>query len=73
VLVWHDLLGLYPGQTPRFVKQYAELAGEIRGSLETYVGEVREGSFPEERHAYSIPDDELERFEAALAERQLDG
>ena len=26
VLVWHDLLGLYDGQAPRFVKQYAELA-----------------------------------------------
>jgi 3-methyl-2-oxobutanoate hydroxymethyltransferase len=69
VLVWHDLLGLYPGQTPRFVKRYAELAGEIRTSLETYVSDVREGSFPEDRHTYSIPDEELDRFEAVLDER----
>jgi len=26
VLVWHDLLGLYDGHAPRFVKQYANLA-----------------------------------------------
>ena len=29
VLVWHDLLGLYEGHAPRFVKQYADLAAEI--------------------------------------------
>ena len=29
VLVWHDLLGLYAGRPPRFVKQYADLATEI--------------------------------------------
>jgi 3-methyl-2-oxobutanoate hydroxymethyltransferase len=69
VLVWHDLLGLYPGQAPRFVKRYAELADEIRAALAAYVGSVRDGSFPEEQHTYSIPDAELERFEGALAAR----
>jgi len=63
VLVWHDLLGLYAGRTPRFVKRYAELADEIRGALERYVADVRSGAFPEERHTYAIPDDELARFE----------
>jgi 3-methyl-2-oxobutanoate hydroxymethyltransferase len=72
VLVWHDLLGLYPGQAPRFVKRYADLADEIRASLEAYVTEVRDGSFPEEGHTYSIPEEELERFEAALDERKHD-
>jgi 3-methyl-2-oxobutanoate hydroxymethyltransferase len=70
VLVWHDLLGLYAGQAPRFVKRYADLADEIRDSLVTYVVEVRQGAFPEEGHTYSIPADELERFEAALRERE---
>jgi len=69
VLVWHDLLGMYPGRTPRFVKRYAELAGEIGGALEQYAGEVRSGAFPDERHTYAIADDELARFEAALAAR----
>ena len=34
VLVWHDLLGLYEGHAPRFVKQYADLADEIQRALE---------------------------------------
>jgi 3-methyl-2-oxobutanoate hydroxymethyltransferase len=69
VLVWHDLLGMYPGLTPRFVKRYAEIADEIADALERYTADVRTGAFPEERHTYAIPAEELERFEAALAER----
>jgi len=69
VLVWHDLLGLYDGATPRFVKRYAELAGEIEDALGRYVADVRSGAFPQEQHTYSIPDAELERFELALSDR----
>jgi 3-methyl-2-oxobutanoate hydroxymethyltransferase len=68
VLVYHDLLGLYEGQAPRFVKRYADLSAEIRRALENYASEVREGRFPEEQHTYSIPDEELAEFEAELAE-----
>jgi 3-methyl-2-oxobutanoate hydroxymethyltransferase len=68
VLVYHDLLGLYEGRAPRFVKRYAAVGAEIRGALERYAAEVREGRFPEEQHTYSIPDEELAEFEAELAE-----
>src|SRR5919108_6577102 len=68
VLVYHDLLGLYEGRAPRFVKRYADLAGEIRGALERYAADVRDQRFPEEQHTYSIPDEELAEFEAALGE-----
>jgi 3-methyl-2-oxobutanoate hydroxymethyltransferase len=67
VLVWHDLLGLYEGSAPRFVKQYADLAAEIRRALEAYVADVRSRAFPEEQHTYSIPEEELAAFEAAAA------
>jgi 3-methyl-2-oxobutanoate hydroxymethyltransferase len=66
VLVWHDLLGLYEGTSPRFAKRYADVAGEIVKALETYVGEVRRGAFPEEQHTYAMPEEELARFEAAI-------
>jgi 3-methyl-2-oxobutanoate hydroxymethyltransferase len=66
VLVWHDLLGLYEGRAPRFVKRYADLAGEIRRALEAYAEDVRARRFPEERHTYAMPEEELTQFEAAL-------
>src|ERR671937_150457 len=62
VLVYHDLLGLYQGRSPRFVKRYAEVAETIQDALERYAADVRSGSFPEDEHAYSIPDDELAEF-----------
>jgi len=67
VLVWHDLLGLYEGHAPRFVKRYANLADEIKRALEAYVAEVRSGAFPEQQHTYAIPEEELAEFEAGLA------
>jgi 3-methyl-2-oxobutanoate hydroxymethyltransferase len=70
VLVWHDLLGLYEGKAPRFVKRYADLAAEAKRALEAYVDDVRERRFPEERHTYAIPDEELEEFEARLAAQE---
>jgi 3-methyl-2-oxobutanoate hydroxymethyltransferase len=66
VLVWHDLLGIYEGRTARFVKRYANVGDAIRGALEAYAEDVRERRFPEERHTYAMPDDELAQFEQAL-------
>jgi 3-methyl-2-oxobutanoate hydroxymethyltransferase len=67
VLVWHDLLGLYAGHAPRFVKQYANLAPEITEALGRFVGDVRSGAFPEAQHTYSMPDEELALFSDAVA------
>jgi len=68
VLVYHDLLGLGDGVPPRFVKQYASLGAEIQRALEAYVADVRSGAFPEERHTYGMPDEELALFSAASEE-----
>jgi 3-methyl-2-oxobutanoate hydroxymethyltransferase len=68
VLVWHDLLGLYEGHAPRFVKQYADLAPTIGAAVEQYASEVRDGTFPEEQHTYSMTDEELALFEESLAD-----
>jgi 3-methyl-2-oxobutanoate hydroxymethyltransferase len=62
VLVWHDLLGLYEGRAPRFVKRYADLGTEIRRALEAYAEDVRTGRFPEDQHTYAMPEEELEAF-----------
>jgi 3-methyl-2-oxobutanoate hydroxymethyltransferase len=66
VLVWHDLLGLYDGTSPRFVKRYADLATAIREAVSAYAADVRDRRFPEDVHTYAIPEEELDAFRAAV-------
>jgi 3-methyl-2-oxobutanoate hydroxymethyltransferase len=65
VLVYHDLLGLTEGRAPRFVKRYAQLATTIRGALQTYADEVRNGTYPAPEHTYAMPQEELALFASA--------
>ncbi|MFH1845217.1 MAG: 3-methyl-2-oxobutanoate hydroxymethyltransferase [bacterium] len=53
VLVFHDLLGLFTGLKPRFVKRYAELGEQAVSALQQYCLEVRDGSFPGPEHSFS--------------------
>lgn len=63
VLVFHDMFGLFEKFTPKFVKQYMNLAPEIIKGLEQYKQEVREGTFPEEKHTFGgINEEELKRL-----------
>ncbi len=52
VLVLNDMLGLTHGQTPQFVKQYADLGTAVRRAVGNYVREVKEGVFPAQEHCY---------------------
>jgi 3-methyl-2-oxobutanoate hydroxymethyltransferase len=66
VLVFHDLLGIYDGHAPRFAKRYQDIKAQMVAGVAEYAGEVRDGTFPGPEHVYSIDDEELERFRAAL-------
>jgi 3-methyl-2-oxobutanoate hydroxymethyltransferase len=66
VLVFHDLLGIYDGHAPRFAKRYQEIKAQMVAGVAEYAREVRERAFPGPEHTYSIADDELSRFRAAL-------
>jgi 3-methyl-2-oxobutanoate hydroxymethyltransferase len=52
VLVCYDLLGMNPDFKPKFVKQYADLYGQIRGAAESFFSEVRAETFPDEAHSF---------------------
>lgn len=71
VLVFHDLLGIYAGFVPRFVKRYAELRKEMVAAVRTYAEEVRSGRFPQDEHTYSIDPGELEEFRRYLDQESL--
>jgi 3-methyl-2-oxobutanoate hydroxymethyltransferase len=52
VLVLTDLLGMSPGHTPKFVKNFAELGEAVVTATRAYVEEVRSGIFPAKEHEY---------------------
>jgi 3-methyl-2-oxobutanoate hydroxymethyltransferase len=52
VLVTHDLLGLFFGHTPKFVRRYAEIGDTMRAAFERYVADVKARRFPDERESY---------------------
>jgi 3-methyl-2-oxobutanoate hydroxymethyltransferase len=72
VLVWHDLLGLTRGHVPRFVKRYANLSQTMLDALQRYAADVRSAAFPDETHTYSMPPEELARFEAQIGDSRVD-
>jgi 3-methyl-2-oxobutanoate hydroxymethyltransferase len=57
VLVIHDLLGMYSGQSPKFSKRYAALNETIQEAVKSYVTEVKTTQFPEAKHTFTIDDD----------------
>ncbi|MFE8695687.1 3-methyl-2-oxobutanoate hydroxymethyltransferase [Cytobacillus sp. FJAT-53684] len=59
VLVYHDLLTYGVERVPKFVKQYTQLNGMIEQGLSSYVAEVKQGEFPEEKHSFSMKEEEL--------------
>ncbi len=52
VLVLHDMLDIYPGKKPRFVKNYMQGASSIAEAVASYVAEVKNGSFPGQEHSF---------------------
>jgi 3-methyl-2-oxobutanoate hydroxymethyltransferase len=66
VLVFHDLLGIYDGHVARFVKRYAETKAQMVAGVAEYTEDVRRRAFPGPEHTYSIDEEELARFRAAL-------
>jgi 3-methyl-2-oxobutanoate hydroxymethyltransferase len=52
VLVTHDLLGLYHGHKPKFVRRYAELGDATRDAFARYVADVKARRFPSDAESY---------------------
>ena len=62
VLVFHDLVGLFSGFTPSFVKRYAEAGAAIRDAIARYAAEVRDGEFPGASQSFGMNEEVLERL-----------
>jgi 3-methyl-2-oxobutanoate hydroxymethyltransferase len=62
VLVFHDMVGLFSGFTPTFVKRYTEAGAAIRKAVERYAEEVRTGAFPAGNQSFGMKDEVVKRL-----------
>ena len=52
VLVLHDMLGITQEFSPRFLRRYHNLFEEIKGSVKSYINDVKTVDFPNEKEQY---------------------
>ncbi len=62
VLVYQDMLGMYPDFVPKFVKVFAGVGDEMRKGFAAYKKAVQEGSFPAEEHTFRMDESILEKL-----------
>ncbi len=60
VLVYQDMLAMYPDFKPKFVKQYTQLGSVMKDAFKQYIAEVKSGVFPSEEHTFKIDDEIIE-------------
>ena len=53
VLVYHDLLGMLPGPSPKFVRRYAEIREQQVEAVRCWSRDVRDRVFPGDDETYS--------------------
>jgi 3-methyl-2-oxobutanoate hydroxymethyltransferase len=56
VLVIHDILGLVPGESPKFVRKYLEGFDLLTDAVARWAQDVQEGSFPAGQESYILPE-----------------
>ncbi len=66
LMIISDIVGHFQAFTPKFVKRYGDVAGEIRKSVSTYIDEVKNGVFPGEEHCYRMKPGEPEELARRL-------
>lgn len=62
ILVYQDMLGMFSDFIPKFVKQYANIGQVMKEAIKSYVNEVHEGTFPEDKHTFKIDEGELKKL-----------
>ncbi len=66
VLVSHDLIGMFGGFSPHFVKKYVDLAPLIMGAFKNFRAEVEGGAFPGEDFSFAGGEEAAEEIKKIL-------
>lgn len=57
VLVYQDMLAMYSDMKPKFVKHFGEIGEAMKAAFQSYIAEVKSGSFPAPEHTFAISDE----------------
>ena len=66
LMIISDIVGHFQAFTPKFVKRYGDVAGEIRKSVASYINEVKNSQFPTKEHSYRMKPGEWEKLEKMI-------
>jgi 3-methyl-2-oxobutanoate hydroxymethyltransferase len=69
IIIINDLLGISKALLPKFVKPYANMAGEAVRAIANYVKDVRERKFPEEVHCHKMIEGEAEKLDELVKQK----
>lgn len=70
VLVFHDVLNYGDPHPKKFVKAFANIGQQIHQGISDYVREVKERSFPDERHVFQVEDHEVRQLYGAATNKE---
>lgn len=62
VLVYQDMLGMFPDFTPKFVRKFANVGEIMKTAFGEYIEEVKAGNFPSEEHTFKISDEVIDKL-----------
>jgi 3-methyl-2-oxobutanoate hydroxymethyltransferase len=62
VLVYQDMLNMFDGLKPKFVKHYANIGEEMVNAFRAYDEDVKAMSFPEAEHTFKIDEELMEKL-----------
>lgn len=63
VLVIDDILGKYPGNIPKFVKQYTNIKEIMKDAISKYNKDVKTGEFPTKEYSFNLTEEERDKLE----------
>src|SRR3977135_3446671 len=70
ILLCHDLLGVFTDFKPKFTKRFAKMTEVAVTGIKQYIKEVKDGSFPDDDHSYTVKEEEYEKFAAMVRKRR---
>ena len=62
VLVYQDMLAVFSDFKPKFVKHFADVGSVMREGFQSYIEEVKAGTFPAPEHTFAISDEVISKL-----------